>query len=103
MTNLPNQTLSLAEHVTVTIEVPEGYICPSKVDENTWVNSDTKGPYEFVLAQNGTAVTIQRSDEGVNTQPEAAYVFFDLGIYCCPKGNISINLHYLRLFYLKNI
>ena len=95
-TKYPNANISSSELKgrktvevqTVTATVPAGLECPSRVDKNNWVNSDTIAPYEFRVTQNGSQVTVQRTDvSSVEFPKEAAFVFFDLSIYCCPKGN----------------
>ena len=73
---------------TVTATVPAGLECPSRVDMNNWVNSDTIAPYEFRVTQNGNQVTVERIDvRSVELPKEMAFLFFELSIYCCPKGN----------------
>ena len=72
---------------TVTAKVPAGFDCPSRVDKSNWVNSDTFAPYEFSVNQTGNQVTVNRVDvNSVDVATEVNFVFFDLAIYCCPKG-----------------
>ena len=93
LTKYPNADVSkigkkTVELLTVTAQVPAGLECPSRVNMRNWVNSDTIAPYEFRVTQNGSQVTVQRTDvSSVEFPKEAAFVFFDLSIYCCPKGN----------------
>ena len=92
-TKYPNADVSkigrkTVELKTVTAQVPDGLECPSRVNRNNWVNSDTIAPYEFRVTQNGNQVTVERMDtDSIELPNEAAFVFFELSIYCCPKGN----------------
>ena len=73
---------------SVTVEVPEGYACPSSVDSssNNWA-SDTWYQYStetFAITQNGTQITIVRTDQ----DPDWTGGWkTELAIYCCPEGN----------------
>ena len=81
-------TKGTVELETVTAKVPAGFDCPSRVDKSNWVNSDTFAPYEFIVTQTGNQVTVNRVDVNtVDVATEPSFLFFDLAIYCCPKGN----------------
>ena len=86
--SLPVPTSGTVELETLIAEVPAGLECPSRVNENNWVNSNTRGPYEFRVTQTGNQVTVDRIDvDSVDAATEGSFLFFDLAIYCCPKGN----------------
>ena len=70
-----------------TIRIADGFKCPATVDKNNWTVEAPWTDYgdTFSIEQNGTQVTVTRTDRNINE--DGWYWAMYLKFKCCPTNS----------------